>query len=141
MNLIAIQPLGGNREIHRLWIESQRLPRLGFTPGTPLEIRSQSGQLTLTPAILGENHVSSRVVPGGPRPIIDLANQSLLAGVVDYSEAKIIASYERFQVSPSHLACAIQRTRTLAPPFRVLGMFAGGGPLPVTLAGNAMKRT
>ena len=67
MNLIAIQPLGRNREIHRLWIESQRLNRLGFTPGTPLEIRSQSGQLTLTPAILGENHVSSRRVSGGRR--------------------------------------------------------------------------
>ena len=68
MNLIALQPLGRNRDIHRLWIESQRLHRLGFAPGTPLEIRSQSGQLTLKPAILGENHVSSRLVPGGRRP-------------------------------------------------------------------------
>ena len=47
MNLIAIQPLGRNRDIHRLWIESQRLNRLGFSHGTPLEIISQSGQLTL----------------------------------------------------------------------------------------------
>jgi hypothetical protein len=81
MNLLAIQPLGRNREAHRLWIESQRLQRLGFAPGTPLEIRSASGQLTLKPAILGENHVSSRQVPSGRRPIIDLTNQSLLAGL------------------------------------------------------------
>jgi hypothetical protein len=136
MNLIAIQPLGRNREIHRLWIESQRLNRLGFTPGTPLEIRSQSGQLTLTPAILGENHVSSRLVPGGRRPIIDLANQSLLSGLADFSEVKIIASFERIQVSPSHRAFAIQRSRTLAPPFRVLEVFAGGGTLTAALTGN-----
>jgi len=65
MNLFAIQPLGRNREVPRLWIESQRLRRLGFAPGTPLEIRSQSSQLTRKPAMLGENHVFSRVVPGG----------------------------------------------------------------------------
>ena len=136
MNLIAIQPLGRNREIRRLWVESQRLNRLGFTPGTPLEIRSQSGQLTLTPAILGENHVSSRLVPGGRRPIIDLANQSLLASLADYSEVKIIASFERIQVSPSHRAFAIQRSHTLAPPFRVLEVFSGGGTLTAALTDN-----
>src|SRR5262245_32575101 len=92
MNLIAIQPLGRNREVHRFWIESQRLNQLGFPPGTPLDIQSQAGQLTLKPAILGENHVSSRVVPGGRRPIIDLANQSLLASLAEYSEVKILAA-------------------------------------------------
>ena len=45
MNLIAIQPLGRKREAHRLWSESQRLNLLGFSPGTPLEIRSQSARL------------------------------------------------------------------------------------------------
>ena len=136
-NLMAIQPLGRNRDIHRLWIESQRLHRLGFAPGTPLEIRSQANQLTLKPAILGENHVSSRLVPGGRRPIIDLANQSLLAGLADYSKVKIVASFERIQVPPSHRAFAIQRSRTLAPPFRVLEVFAGGGTMPATLTDNA----
>jgi DNA (cytosine-5)-methyltransferase 1 len=136
MNLIAIQPLGRNRAIHRLWIESQRLHRLGFTPGTPLGIRKLAGQLTLKPAILGENHVSSRLVPGGRRPVIDLANQSLLAGLADYSEVKIVASFERIQVLPSHRAFAIQRSRTLAPPFRVMEVFAGGGTMTAALTGN-----
>ena len=136
MNLIAIQPLGRNRDIHRLWIESQRLNRLGFSHGTPLEIISQSGQLTLKPAILGENHVSSRMVPGGRRPIIDLANQALLSGLADYSEVKIVASFERIQVSPSHRAFAIQRSHTLMPPFRVLEVFAGGGSMTAALTGN-----
>lgn len=35
MNFLSLQPLGRNREVPRLWIESQRLHRLGFTPGTP----------------------------------------------------------------------------------------------------------
>ena len=136
MNFLSLQPLGRNREVPRLWIESQRLNRLGFPPGTPLEIRSHSGQLTLTPAILGENHVSSRLVPGGRRPIIDLANQSLLSGLADFSEVKIIASFERIQVSPSHRAFAIQRSRTLMPPLRVMEVFAGGGTLTAALTGN-----
>ena len=137
MNFLSLQPLGRNRAVPRLWIESQRLSRLGFPPGTPLEIRSHSGQLTLTPAILGENHVSSRLVPGGRRPIIDLANQSLLAGLAEYSEVKIVASFERIQVSPSHRGFAIQRSRTLMPPFRVLEVFAGGGTMTAALTGNA----
>jgi len=62
--------------------------------------------LTLRPAILGENHVSSRAVAGGRRPIIDLASQSLLSGLAGYSEVKIIASFERIQVTPSHRAFA-----------------------------------
>ena len=134
MNLLTIQPLGRNRELPRLWIESRRLHRLGFTPGTPLEIHSHSGQLTLKPAILGENHVSSRQVPNGRRPIIDLANQSLLAGLADYSEVKILASFERIQVSPSYRAFAIHRSRSLAPPFRVLEVFAGGGTMTAVLS-------
>jgi len=129
--------LGHNGDRWRLWIESQRLGRLGFAPGTPLEIHSQSSHLTLKPAVLGENHVSSRLVPGGRRPIIDLASQSLLAGLAEYSEVKIIASFERLQVSPSHRAFAIQRSRTRMPPFRVLEVFAGGGTLTAALFGNA----
>ncbi len=137
MNFLSLQPLGRNRAVPRLWIESQRLSPLGFPPGTPLEIRSDAGALTLRPAILGENHVSSRLVPGGRRPIIDLANQSLLSGLADYSEVKILASPERIRVTPSHRAFAIQRSRTLAPPFRVLEVFAGGGTLTAALTGNA----
>ena len=133
MSLIAIQPLGRNRNNVRLWIESRRLEQLGFTHGTPLEIQCQSEGLTLRPAVLGENHVSSRVTPGGRRPIIDLANQSLLSGLATYSAVKIIASFERIQVSPSHRAFAIQRSRSLTPPFRVLEVFAGGGTVLIRL--------
>ena len=47
-----------------------------------------------------------------------------------------MASFERIQVSPSHRAFAIQRSRTLGPPFRVLEVFAGGGTLTAALTGN-----
>jgi DNA (cytosine-5)-methyltransferase 1 len=136
MSLIAIQSLGRNRDNLRLWIESRRLEQLGFTHGTPLEITSQSGALTLRPTILSENHVSSWALPGGRRPIIDLANQSLLSGLADYSAVKIIASFERIQVSPSDRAFAIQKSRNLAPPFRVLEVFAGGGTMTAALDKN-----
>jgi hypothetical protein len=138
MQFIAMQKLGRNGDRWRLWIESQRLGRLGFAPGTPLEIQSESGHLTLRPAILGENHVSSRVAPNRRRPIIDLASQLMLAGLADYSEVKIIATFERIQVSPSHRAFAIQRSRTLTPPFRVLEVFAGGGTMTAALKGNTV---
>src|SRR5271165_2535508 len=102
MGLLAIQKLGRNRDTPRLWIESQRLEPLGFAHGVPLQIETKPDGLILRPAILGENHVSSREVPGGRRPIIDLESQSLLAGLADFSELKIIASFERIEVTPSH---------------------------------------
>jgi hypothetical protein len=116
VKFIAIQPLGHNRDDARLWIESQRLERLGFSPGTPIQVEGRCESLTLRPSILAENHVSSRAVAGGRRPIIDLANQSLLAGLAAYSEVKIIASFERIQVTPSRRAFAIQRGRTFNCP-------------------------
>lgn len=137
MNLLAIQRLGRNRETPRLWIESQRLNRLGFSHGTPLAVESRTDSLVLKPAVLGENHVSSRSVAGGRRPIIDLASHSLLDGLAQFSEVKIIASFERIQVTPSQRAFAIQRSRSLQPPFRVLEVFAGGGTTTAALSNDA----
>lgn len=133
MKLIAVQPLGRNRDNARLWIESQRLDRLGFPAGTPIQVESQSESLTLRPAVLAENHVSSRAVAGGRRPIIDLANQSILSGLAEYSEVKIIAAFERIEVTPSRRAFAIAKSRTLNPPLRVLEVFAGGGTMTAAL--------
>jgi DNA (cytosine-5)-methyltransferase 1 len=135
--LLAIQKLGRNRDTPRLWIESQRLNALGFSPGVPLQIQSSPQKLVLRPAVLGQNHVSSRQACGGRRPIIDLESQSLLSGLAEYSEVKIVASFERIQVTPSHRAFAIQRSRSLMPPFRVLEVFAGGGTMTAALDGDS----
>src|SRR4030095_5698734 len=129
MNLLAIQKLGCNRDTPRLWIESQRLDSLGFSPGTPLNIEASKESLLIRPAVLGNNHVSSRIIAGGRRPIIDLENESMLSGLAEHSEIKIIASFERIQVAPSQRAFAIQRGRLCQPPFRVLEIFAGGGTM------------
>ncbi len=137
MGLLAIQKLGRNRDTPRLWIESQRLETLGFSPGIPLQVDAKAESIVLRPAILGENHVSSRQVAGGRRPIIDLENESLLSGLAEYSEIKIIASFERIEVSPSHRAFAIQRSRLCHSPFRVLEVFAGGGTMTAALHGNS----
>ena len=121
--LLAIQKLGRNRDTPRLWIESQRLNALGFSHGVPLHIEHDRENLVLRPAVLGQNHVSSREVCGSRRPIIDLESHSLLSGLAKRSEVKIIASFERIQVTPSHRAFAIQKSRSLLPPFRVLEIF------------------
>ena len=134
--LLAIQKLGRNRDTPRLWIESQRLSTLGCSHGVPLQIQSSPQNRVLRPAVLGQNHVSSREAGGGRRPIIDLESQSLLSGLAEYSEVKIIASFERIQVTPSHRAFAIQKSRSLMPPFRVLEVFAGGGTMTAAFAGN-----
>jgi hypothetical protein len=137
MQLISVQSLGRNRDTPRLWIESRRLDSLGFPPGTPLTIEQRADRLTLRAGMLAENHVSSRAAAGGRRPIIDLENQSLFSGLSQYSEMKIIASFERIQVTPSTRAFAVQRSRSLQPPFRVLEVFTGGGTMTAGLQGDS----
>lgn len=139
-DLLSIQPLGRNRDTPRLWIESQRLNRLGFGPGVALKIESQPERLVLRSTLLGENHVSSRVTPHGRRPIIDLENRSLLSGLSEFSAVKIIASFERIEVSPSVRAAAIHKSRRLTAPLRVLELFAGGGTMTAALDDNRAYR-
>jgi DNA (cytosine-5)-methyltransferase 1 len=136
MKLLAVTPLGRNRETSRLWIESRRLEALGFPPGMPFSMESKAGELLLKPAILAENHVSSRQIAGGRRPIIDVANQAVLQGLAEYPELKITGWFERLQISPTRRAAAILRSRRLTPPFRVLEVFAGGGTMTAALTGN-----
>jgi DNA (cytosine-5)-methyltransferase 1 len=136
MKLLAVTPLGRNRETSRLWIETQRLEALGFPPGMPFSVEAKAGELLLKPAILAENHVSSRKIAGGRRPIIDIANQAVLQELAEYPELKISGCFERLQISPTHRAAAILRSRRLTPPFRVLEVFAGGGTMTAALTGN-----
>lgn len=134
MQFLSYQPLGRNRESARLWIESRRLDRLGFGPGTPFSIEAAKEHLLLRPTILANNHVSSRPIPDGRRPIIDLADQSVLRDLAAYSELKVIASFERIEITPSRRAFAIHRGRSLSEPLRVLEVFAGGGTLTAAFA-------
>jgi DNA (cytosine-5)-methyltransferase 1 len=136
MKLLAVTPLGRNRETSRLWIETRRLEALGFPPGTPFSVETKAEELLLKPAVLAENHVSSRAVSGGRRPIIDLANQVYLRGLTEFPELKITGWFERIRVTPSRRAAAILRSRRLAPPYRVVEAFSGGGTMTAALSGN-----
>ena len=133
MNFLSFQALGRNQDRTRLWIESQRLERLGFPAGQPFSVDGGPEKLVLRPAILASNHVSGRTVADGRRPIIDLASQSLLNPFKEFSELKIIGSFERIEVTPSRKAFAILKSRNLQPPFRVLELFAGGGTMTASL--------
>jgi DNA (cytosine-5)-methyltransferase 1 len=136
MKLLAVTPLGRNRDKSRLWIETRRLEALGFPPGTPFTVEARGDELVLRPSILAENHVSSRRTATGLRPIIDVANQAYLGPLADFPELKVTGWHERLQISPTRRATAIVRSRRLEPPFRVLEVFAGGGTLTAAVAGN-----
>lgn len=136
MKLLAVTPLGRNRDKSRLWIETRRLDALGFRPGTPFTVEARGEELVLRPSILAENHVSSRRTANGLRPIIDVANQAYLGPLGEFPELKITGWFERLQISPTRRAAAILRSRRLTPPFRVLEVFSGGGTMTAALTGN-----
>lgn len=136
MKLLAVTPLGRNRDKSRLWIETRRLEALGFPPGTPFSVEARGDELVLRPSILAENHVSSRRTANGLRPIIDVTNQAYLGTLAEFPELKVTGWHERLRVTPTRRAAAILRSRRLTPPFRVLEVFAGGGTLTAAVAGN-----
>lgn len=130
MKLLTFQKLGTAHNAPRVWLESQRLNSLGFSPGTRLSVASQSNRLVLTPSSEDTgNRVSQRRAAGGVRPIIDLNSMSLLKPISDYVEVKIEAAFNRICVSPSVRAFYIRKHLKAKPPYRTFEVFAGGGLL------------
>lgn len=129
MKFLAFHKLGENRQSPRVWIESQRLDSLGFHAGGGFTVERLPNKVRLRPAVLADNHVSSRISGGQKRPIIDIANRHLLAPLVDFAEIKIAGAFRQIDVTPSTRAFHICRGLKAKLPFKTIEVFAGGGTL------------
>jgi len=134
MKLISFQKLGENRESPRLWLESRRLAALGFSAGTPFSVELRTNGIRLRPAVFSNNHVSKRISALRERPIIDVANRSLLSPLDGFPEIKVTAAYKRIDVTPSARGFHIQRRLAATPPFKTIEVFCGGGTLSAAIA-------
>jgi DNA (cytosine-5)-methyltransferase 1 len=134
VKLISFLKLGENRQTPRLWLESRRLARLGFAVGTPFSVEQRANGILLRPVLHSANHVSKRISAQQERPIIDVANRSLLSPLDGFSEIKVTASYKRIDVTPSARGFHIRRSLTAKPPFRAVEVFCGGGTLSAAIA-------
>jgi site-specific DNA-cytosine methylase len=129
MKLISFQKLGENRASPRLWLESRRLEMLGFSAGVPFSIEQRLNGIRLCPTVLSNNHVSKRIASGRERPIIDIANRSLLSPLNGFPEIKVMAAFKRIDVVPSVRGFHIRQRLEAKPPFRAIEVFCGGGTL------------
>ena len=129
MKLLSFQKLGENRQTPRLWLESHRLSTLGFAVGTPFSVEQITNDIRLRPTLRSSNHVSKRMSALQERPIIDVANRSLLATLDGFSEIKVTASLKRIDVTPSVRGFHIKRGLQAKPPFKTIEVFCGGGTL------------
>jgi DNA (cytosine-5)-methyltransferase 1 len=137
MKFLAFHKLGENRQSPRVWIESQRLDSLGFSPGGGFTIEPLANKVRLRPAVFADNHVSSRISGGQKRPIIDIANRLLLAPLVDFAEIRIAATFRQIDVTPSTRAFHIRRGLQAKPPFKTIEVFAGGGTLSAAIEASS----
>ena len=92
--------------------------------------------LTITPAVISNNHVSRRRSPAWDRPIIDINSSRILGHLTAFDELKVVGSFERLDVTPSIRAFNITRAKAHTGPHRVLDLFSGGGTISDGLAGN-----
>src|SRR5947207_1162267 len=129
MKLISFQKLGENRDSPRLWLESRRLETLGFEAGIPFSVQRRMDGIRLRPALLSNNHVSKRIAGGRVRPIIDIANRSLLSPLNCFPEIKVTAAFGQIDVVPSVRGFHIRRRLNAKPPFKTIEVFCGGGTL------------
>jgi site-specific DNA-cytosine methylase len=135
MKLISFQKLGENRASPRLWLESRRLETFGFSAGVPFSIEQRVNGIWLRPSVISNNHVSKRISAGRERPIIDIANRSLLSPLDGFSEIKVTAAFKRIDVVPSVRGFHIRRCLEAKPPFRTIEIFCGGGTLSAVIFG------
>ena len=136
MKLLAFHKLGENRGSPRVWLESRRLETLGFAVGSPFVIEVRARGVRLRIAEFGTHRVARRRAAGGMRPIIDVANRTVLAPLAPWREVKIEATAGLIDITPSVRAFAIQRRLLARPPFRTLEIFAGGGTLSAAIASH-----
>lgn len=133
MRLTSFHSLGSNRQTPRLWLESARLDRLGFSPGcrvavTP--IRSATGPgITLT---VGDDRaagvsVVERRTAGYVRPVIDLNSRRHLGHFSGFRELKITGTYGHMLVTPSVRAFSIRDGLASRSVYRMVDIFCGGG--------------
>jgi len=131
---LSFHKLGENRGTPRLWLESQRLALLGFAVGDLYQVETLSRSVRLRVSASGTYQVAKRRAAGGLRPIIDLANRSLLEPLAQWQEIKVSGSSGLLQIEPSVRAFAIQKQRAARPPWRTLEIFSGGGTLSAAIA-------
>jgi DNA (cytosine-5)-methyltransferase 1 len=136
MKLISFQRIGENRQTPRLWLESHRLAALGFTAGTPFSIKQQEKGIRLRPVMRSSNHVSKRIFAQRERPIIDVANRSLLASLVQFPEIKVTATFKQIDITHSVRGFYIHRRLRAKPPFKTVELFCGGGTLSAAIVDN-----
>jgi DNA (cytosine-5)-methyltransferase 1 len=136
MKLLAFHKLGENRGTPRVWLESRRLETLGFAAGSSFVVRPTQHGIRLQTRTNGTHLVAKRRAAGGLRPIIDIANRTLLAPLATWDEVKIAATTGVIDVTPSVRAFAIAKQRAACAPWRTLEVFSGGGTLSAAIAAH-----
>ncbi len=140
MKLLAFHKLGENRGAPRVWLESRRLEMIGFVPGTSFDVKKKRRSVEFRTTTDSRHHVARKRAAGGFRPVIDIANRTLLGPLSSWSEIKIVGTSGLIEVSPSVRAFHIRRQCESRPPWRTLEVFAGGGTLSAAIASHPAYR-
>jgi DNA (cytosine-5)-methyltransferase 1 len=152
-SILSFHKIGpGKRELPRLWLESSRLSRCGFEPGTPFRVERPGGRLLIRRVAPEEKNlelwgwgnaeaprkVSHRRNAGGLRPIIEITGGDLLGilpSEVDDLTGAVARAKTHFgliELAPSRRTLLIRKSLKESggtEPQRVLELFAGGGTL------------
>lgn len=130
--LTTTYKLGSNRNTPRIFIDSDRLLKSGFTPGSRYQIEQNQKGLTLLLNPQGYRNVSSH----GNTPVIDLNSHSILAPLAQYPQIKAILYPDQIHLRPTIHSFFFHRKQTPTFPLRTVELFAGGGTLTSAIHDN-----
>ncbi|ADC73231.1 C-5 cytosine-specific DNA methylase (plasmid) [Thioalkalivibrio sp. K90mix] len=131
--------LSEQRGQKRLWLEGQRLARMGIAPGQKYALSEMDGDskgVTLTFTDEGPRKVSRRKRGEREYPVIDVANDDIARILGDSERVRVVVREGRIDVTLHHHEAATrQRLRTLGArmeqglPIRIGSLAHGGGVL------------
>ncbi|WP_028492679.1 DNA cytosine methyltransferase [Thioalkalivibrio sp. ALE19] len=136
---VIYSKIGEHRGRKRLWLEGQRLARLGITPRlkyslTEIEGGSKGIRLSFTDE--GDRKVSRRKRGERELPVIDIANDDISRVLGDSERVRVVVREGRIDVTLHHHEAATRhRLRTLGEriekglPIRMGSLAHGGGVL------------
>ena len=136
MMLTYFSSVGQSHGAPRIWIEGERLARLGFHAGQRIDVTRTGLGLEITPSETSVRLVSRRRAAGSFRPILDLNSHALLAHLADYTDVRFRGHLNRLSVMPSIRAAMVLKQKTSRSTYRVIDVFAGGGSLSDAFADN-----
>lgn len=125
-----------NKNAPRIWLETRRLERSGFAPGTRYTLSTGDARVVLTVADDGSRVVSSHKKGDSVLPVIDLNSAAAIGCFEGLDKVRVIFRRDEIHILPlatqkkaAERIDRVERKLRAGEPLRIVSLCHGGGVL------------